>query len=238
MDRRRIISAAVVICVFLSGCDKSKDKPTDTKQSGGAASESSDTVPNVVTADIQAGIEKYIEEQVRSGDGYFNISFKDKPLRLKLVRVHTEYLSNLGPRSHFACVDLVDISGDVYDVDFFLAGDPGAMTVTETTVHKINGQPFYAWEQKPDGSWHRVPLKKASQGLLGVVKGHDEFEFCYRTALPQITDNAKMWLPLPATDSFQTVEVKSIKAPGQHKILYDHKYRKQGPFSRTCPRRQ
>ena len=61
-------------------------------------------------------------------------------LRLQLVRVHTEYLSNLGPRRHFACVDLADVSGDVYDVDFFLEGDPGSMTVTETTLHKLNGK--------------------------------------------------------------------------------------------------
>lgn len=224
MDWRRTISSAVIVCVFFAGCDKLKNKQKNTQQSARPASESSDTVPNVVTADIQAGIEKYIEEQVRSGDGFFNISFNDKQLRLKLVRVHTEYLSNLGPRSHFACVDLVDISGDVYDVDFFLAGDPGAMTVTETTVHKINGQPFYAWEQKWNGIWHRVPLKKASQGLLGILKGQDRFEFCYRTILPEITESARMWVPLPTTDLFQTVEVKSIKAPERYKILYDKEY--------------
>ena len=98
--------------------------------------------PDKVTADIQAGIERHIEEQIRLGGGYFHLPFRDKQLRLKLVRVHTEYLSKLGPGRHFACVDLADISGDVYDVDFFLAGEPGAMKVTETTVHKINGQPY------------------------------------------------------------------------------------------------
>ena len=58
---------------------------------------------------------------------YFKLPFHDQELRLKLVRVHTEYLSKLGPGRYFACVDLADISGDVYDVDFFLAGDPAAM---------------------------------------------------------------------------------------------------------------
>ena len=77
------------------------------------------------TAEIQAGIERHVEEQVRLGGGYFKLPFQNKELRLKLVRVHTEYLSNLGPRRYFACVDLADVSGDVYDVDFFLAGDPG-----------------------------------------------------------------------------------------------------------------
>ena len=134
----------------------------------------------LAAADIQAGIERHIEEQVRLGGGYFKLPFRDKELRLKLVRVHTEYLSKLGPGRYFACVDLVDLSGDVYDVDFFLAGDPGAMKVTETTVHKINGQPFYAWEQKSDGTWQRLPLKEAAEGHLGVIRDRDEFEFIYR----------------------------------------------------------
>ncbi len=48
------------------------------------------TVPNVVTADIQAGIERYIEEQTRLGGGFFKLQYNEKELKLKLVRVHTE----------------------------------------------------------------------------------------------------------------------------------------------------
>ena len=47
-------------------------------------------VPNVVTADIQTGIERYIEEQTRLGNGFFKLQYNKKELRLKLVRVHTE----------------------------------------------------------------------------------------------------------------------------------------------------
>jgi phosphoribosylformylglycinamidine synthase len=83
-------------------------------------------------------------------------------------------------------VDLADTQGEVYDVDFFMEGDPGAMRVTETTIHKINGQPFYAWEQKEDRSWHRVPIEGASRQLLGVISGQDEFDFFYRAKLPTV----------------------------------------------------
>ena len=134
---------------------------------------------SVVTADIQTGIENHIEKQVSLGSGYFHLPFKDRELKLKLVKVHTEYLANLGPGSHFACVDLADVSGDVYDVDFFLSGEPGSMAVTETTVHKINGQPYYAWEQRKDKTWHRIPIERASEGHFGVIRGHDNFEFNY-----------------------------------------------------------
>ncbi len=181
-------------------------------------------VPHVVTADIQKGIEKHISEQTRLGEGYFLLPFREGELRLRLVRVHTEFLANLGPRRHFACVDLASPEGDVYDVDFFLEGDPGAMRVTETTVHKINGQPLYVWKQKRNQTWVRVPMNEATPQLLGVVSGQDEFEFQYRATLPELTDVARMWIPLPESDTFQTIEVKSIRAPGKREILHEHIY--------------
>jgi len=214
MEWQKTIMVAVQVCILLAGCNTSSDKQKS----------SSEPVSNVVTKDIQEGIEKHIEEQSRLGEGYFRIGFEGKELKLKLVRVHTEYLANLGPRRHFACVDLANIDGDVYDVDFFLAGDHGAMTVTETTVHKSNGQPLYVWEQKRDKTWHRGPVKDAPPNLLGVITGSDEFEFIYRARLPRMNETGRMWIPLPSTGAFQTVEVKSIKAPGEQQILQEGEY--------------
>ena len=185
------------------------------------ASSGGEEDPNVVTADIQAGIESHIEQQIRLGDGHFTLEHGDQPLQLKLVRIHTEYLANLGPSRHFACVDLVDVDGDVYDVDFFLSGDPGAMTVTETTVHKINGKPYYVWDQKRNGTWHRVAVDRASEGHFGVIRDRDTFEFRYRAKLPPLAAPARMWLPLPETDVFQSVEILSMDAPGKQRVIHD-----------------
>ena len=228
MSWRTIISAAVLVCLVFAACGRNEGQDAP----GASAPVALNLAPTVA---IQAGIERHIEEQVRQGGGYFKLPFRNQELRLKLVRVHTEYLSKLGPSRFFACVDLVDISGDVYDVDFFLAGDPAAMKVTETTVHKLNGQPFYAWEQTSDGTWQRLPLKEASEGHLGVIRGHDEFEFLYRATLPQITDTACVWLPLAATDSFQTVEVRSINAPGKQSILKEHEHANRVLFLKLGP---
>jgi len=216
----------VIVCAILTGCDTSQDEEQV----------SSASIPNVVTKYIQDGIEKHIEEQTRLGGGYFKVPFNDKELQLKLVRVHTEYLANLGPRRHFACVDLASIDGDVYDVDFFLEGDPGAMIVTETTVHKFNGQPFYVWKQNRDKTWHRAPAKDAPPELLGVINGQDEFEFLYRATLPEMTGSARMWIPLPSTDSFQTVEVTSIEAPGEREILQEREHGNRVLFLTLGPR--
>jgi transglutaminase-like putative cysteine protease len=181
-------------------------------------------IPKVVTADIEAGIKANIAKKVEEGGGYFNMTTEGKELRLQLVRVHTEYLSNLGPRRHFACVDLADVSGDVYDVDFFLAGDPGNMTVTETTLHKLNGKPFYTWKQRKDKTWYRMPIQNASSDLLGVIEGEDKFEFRYEVTLPEMKESAKMWIPVPQSDRFQTVELRTIESPVEHQILEEKNY--------------
>ena len=181
-------------------------------------------IPEVVTADIEAGIKANIAKKVEEGGGYFNMKSDGKELRLQLVRVHTEYLSNLGPRRHFACVDLADVSGDVYDVDFFLDGDPGRMSVTETTLHKLNGKPFYTWKQRKDKTWYRMPVQNASSDLLGVIEGEDSFEFHYEVTLPDIKESAKIWIPIPQSDRFQTIELASLEAPVKHQMLEEKNY--------------
>lgn len=188
------------------------------------AEHSEKKAPKVDITEIEDGIKAYIEEKTNEAGGYFHIKDDSTKLRLKLVRVHTEYLSNLGPQRHFACVDLADVSGDVYDVDFFLAGDPGNMTVTQTTVHKLNGKPFYAWKQKEDKTWHTVPVKDASSKLLGVIEGEDEFEFKYAVKLPEITEEAKMWIPVAKSDGFQTIKLIALNAPGKQEMLEEKEF--------------
>ncbi len=209
MRRLAALAAAVLFCAVCARADAGPEV---------------DLVRNAVTAEIKAGIEKHIESQTAHGGGYFQFSSGGKEYRFKLVRVHTEYLSRLGPERHFACVDLVDEKGDVYDTDFFLSGKPDAMVVTETTLHKLNGIPYYTWEQYSKGQWRRVPAKDAAPGLLGVVKGKDEFEFLYRAKLPDIADSARMWIPLPETDAFQSVELKDVRSPKDYRILEDSQY--------------
>jgi transglutaminase-like putative cysteine protease len=174
--------------------------------------------------EIESGIKSFIQKKAEENGGYFQISDRGQDFRMKLVRVHTEYLANLGPKSHFACVDLADVSGDVYDVDFFLSGEPGAMDVTETSVHKLNGKPYYAWKQKKDKTWNRVPVKDAATRLLGVVEGSDSFEFYYQVVLPEIKGEAKMWIPIATSNAYQSVEVTSMNVPVEYKLIKDKEF--------------
>lgn len=192
-------------------------------------------VQPITIGQIQAEIERHIAEASASQGGFYLFDAAGKAYRFKLVRVHTEYLSRLGPERCFACVDLVDEKGDVYDVDFFLEGKPGEMKVTERTLHKLNGIPFYTWQQTPERSWERVPIEGARPELLGVVHGRDRFTFRYKAEVPPIDGPARAWLPIPQSDAHQSVELVSLRSPVQPRVLQDARHGNQAYFFEFGP---
>ena len=217
-------SASVICFAFFFGamqfaCQKGNDESASKK-----IEEEDISQHKVSISEIEEGIKAYIEQERVRNDGFFLINDEQRELRLKLVRVHTEYLSNLGPSRHFACVDLADEKGDVYDVDFFLEGEPGKMKVTETSLHKLNGRPRYSWKQMVDKTWRRVPVKASSKDLLGVREGTDHFEFLYQAILPKIIFNAKVWIPIAKSDAYQEVNIKSIKVPGKQSFYEEKEF--------------
>ena len=110
----------------------------------------------VSKADISAGIKRHIaSDRKKSSDKKFHVNYRGKDLALDLVKVHDDRLSSLGSDKYFACVDMKATDGTIYDIDFFMAGQPGSMTVTETAVHKINGKPLYSWKEE-GGVWKKA----------------------------------------------------------------------------------
>lgn len=208
-----------ILLTFLASCSSNSKEKIEQ-----AETISEKPVKKVSIQEIEEGIKAFIDRETEQNEGYFLINDTERNLKLKLVRVHTEYLSNLGPSRHFACVDLADEKGDVYDVDFFLEGEPGNMVVTETSLHKLNGKPFYTWKQVVDKTWRRVPVETASSDLLGVVEGRDEFEFYYQAKIPVIKENAKVWIPIAQSDDYQDVQLISMQIPGKHRILEEKDY--------------
>ncbi|WP_291777490.1 transglutaminase-like domain-containing protein [Cecembia sp.] len=225
MKINNFYSCSIKLAVFFTlslmifGCQTNK------KEAGQIVLEEVGSIKKKVSIEeIEEGIKAYIEDEKLKNKGYFLINDEGEELRLKLVRVHTEYLSNLGHNSHFACVDLADERGDVYDVDFFLEGEPGQMQVTETSLHKLNGKPRYSWKQLVDKTWRRIPVGQASNALLGVKEDRDVFEFYYEAVLPKINSKAKIWFPIANSDDFQEITVKSVKVPGRQTIEKDEEF--------------
>jgi len=213
------LPGAFLLLLLLAACQPSG------RQQGEATAQEADTaqsVPHLVNADIEAGIRGHIRQRAENNEGLFPLQTDSHDLKLELVRVHTEYLARLGPERAFACVDLAARNGDVYDVDFFMEGRAGDFQITQTTVHKHNGQPYYLWQQRPgDGTWQRVPVAEASDTLMGVIHGTDRFEFRYQVALPALDDSARLWLPIPQSGRFQDVKLLEKQLPGKLRRLKD-----------------
>ena len=113
-------------------------------------------IQQVSKTDISAGIKKHVATAIKkSGDRKFHFKYQGKDLALNLVKVHDDRLSNVGGGKYFACVDMKATDSTIYDIDFFMNGNPGDMKVTQTSVHKINGKPLYNCKEE-GGVWKKV----------------------------------------------------------------------------------
>jgi hypothetical protein len=109
-------------------------------------------------SNVSAGLKEFISGYAaKSADKKFHMPYQRKDLALDLVKLHDGRFSNLGGDKYFACVDMKGADGKVYDIDFFMVVKPGKLSVTETSVHKINGKPLYNWKQE-GGVWKKVKV--------------------------------------------------------------------------------
>ena len=110
------------------------------------------------TSDVSDGLKTFISGYAaKSADKKFHMPYNRKDLPLDLVKVHDNRFSSLGGNKYFACVDMKGSDGKIYDIDFLMAVQPGKLTVTQTSVHKINGKPLYNWKQE-GGVWKKVAV--------------------------------------------------------------------------------
>src|SRR5205809_3706402 len=161
MITRIIIAIAVACCLAPITIIRAAEHPEHPR--GGSSIPQTRTehpqqaaVQEVSKADISVGIKKHIgSASKKSADKKFHVKHASKDLALDLIKVHDDRLSNLGGGKYFACVDMKAADGTIYDIDFFMAGQPGSMKVTETSVHKVNARPLYNWKEE-GGVWKRV----------------------------------------------------------------------------------
>src|SRR5215831_9922857 len=105
--------------------------------------------PLVVSdTEVFAGVKKYIHTNAqKSADKKFHVQFGGKDLALDLITIHGDRLSDLGENKRVVCVDMKAANGAIYDVDFFITVRSGTLSVTDASVHKINGKPLYKWKE-------------------------------------------------------------------------------------------
>src|SRR5215211_151519 len=108
--------------------------------------------------DVSDGLRRFISGYAaKSPDKKFHMPYQRKDLALDLVKIHDDRFSNLGGDKYFACVDMKGADGKIYDIDFLMIVQTGKLTVTETSVHKVNGKPLYDWKEQK-GVWKKVPV--------------------------------------------------------------------------------
>jgi hypothetical protein len=109
-------------------------------------------------SNVSDGLKEFISGySAKSPDKKFHIPFQRKDLALDLVKVHDDRFSSLGGNKYFACVDMKGKDGRMYDIDFFMTVQPGKLSVTQTSVHKVNGKPLYNWKEEK-GVWKKVKV--------------------------------------------------------------------------------
>ena len=62
--------------------------------------------------------------------------------------------------TYFVCADFKTPEGRVYDLDFWVKETRDGLSVTETTIHKEEGEPRYNWVEE-SGIWQRRPLRNS-----------------------------------------------------------------------------
>jgi hypothetical protein len=109
-------------------------------------------------SNVSDGLKQFISGySAKSADKKFHMPYNRKDLALDLIKVHHDRFSSLGGNKYFACVDMKGTDGKVYDIDFLMAVQSDKLTVTQTSVHKINGKPLYNWKQE-GGVWKKVKV--------------------------------------------------------------------------------
>jgi hypothetical protein len=153
---------AISVSLFLTpslsllAAEHPRPQPQPWTQVTTGSAQSATSTTEVSRTDISAGIKRHIaSDRKKSSDKKFHVNYRGRDLALDLVKVHDDRLSSLGGGKYFACVDMKATDGTIYDIDFFMAGQPGSITVTETSVHKINGKPLYNWKEQ-GGVWKKV----------------------------------------------------------------------------------
>ena len=154
MHQLKVLLALVVVFCFAGvAALRAQEHPQEHPKKSTSA-----TKP-IPMATLEQGIADQVAEKAKANDGKFSVKdgVLNKTWLLELVRVHTDKLTQLDDKTYFACVDFKADDGTVVDVDFYMKNDAGKLTLSDTTVHKVNSKPRFNYEKKGN-YWERVKV--------------------------------------------------------------------------------
>jgi hypothetical protein len=105
-----------------------------------------------ITADfVKKSIRQHAKDRAKATGGAFVIHDEklNKDWRLKIIQVHdpVRTFEKDGKTIYFTCSDFKSAdSKDVLDIDFWMVPKGNKLEVTDTKIHKVNGEPRYGYE--------------------------------------------------------------------------------------------
>ncbi|HUL23040.1 MAG TPA: hypothetical protein VLZ10_16400 [Thermodesulfobacteriota bacterium] len=103
-----------------------------------------------ITADfVKKSIQDHVKDESKEGVFMIRDEKLNKEWKLKLDKVHDPVRSfeKGGKTYYFTCVDFKSLDGnDVLDIDFWMVPKGGKLEVTDTKIHKVNGEARYTYE--------------------------------------------------------------------------------------------
>ena len=129
-------------------------QPAATQEHGGETHEAGGQAMAEPSAEqIRQAIRGHIEETT-ADEGAFTVEDEQtgQTRTLELVQVH-ERVGKTGG-AYYSCTDMKDTAtGEMLDLDFDVASHEGELEVTDTRIHKVNGQERYTY----DANSNRIP---------------------------------------------------------------------------------
>ena len=210
-------------CLILISCEPKNDNST--KQ----------TITEITIESLTPIIENHINRQSKANKGFYNFKNDSVDVQLKFKEIHKLHTPLPDSNSFSVCVDMVNENGDLYDIDFFLEQKNDSIQIVLSQLHKFDDQPQYIWNKDKNGTWEKTPIDAASKELMNVVEGKDQFTFHYDVTVPELKENAEMWIPIVQTNLFQTVQVMSEDVPLKHEIIKDQQHNNEAMYLKLKP---
>jgi len=162
MHRLKVLLVIGAGFCFLGGMGLTaqEEHPQGKPEQGQEHPKADDSSAKLVSMDtLEKAIKDQIAKRSKANEGKFTVQddVLHKTWQLELLRVHTDKLTQLDDKTYFACVDFKADDGTIVDVDFYMKKDNDQLTLSDTTVHKVNGRPRYMYQKKGD-FWERVPV--------------------------------------------------------------------------------
>lgn len=154
------VAAASIVAIMAAGVCMAAEHP------GTAVEKSKDGLPGKtagkstvehpgkpVTGNfVKKSIKEHVQIQSKVSNGIFVIHDDklNKDWKLKLDKIHdpVRMFEKNGKMIYFTCSDFKSSEGkDVVDIDFWMVPKGDKLEVTDTKIHKVNGEPRYNYER-------------------------------------------------------------------------------------------